>query len=309
MEVACILDLHFFAVQPACLLHRNPMTDTVGNEDDATAVRQGGSVEQYQSAGLADAFKSYFTVVPALTPALREETWRVRHEVYCRDLGWEPLQPNGFETDSDDQYSVACLLKSVTTGASIGCVRLILADARMPERLLPVELACAGTLDKALFDPATVDRSKVAEVSRLAVMRDYRRRKGEASKPIAIEQNDFGEEGRVRFPYIPVGLFMAVMAMAEQLGIDKLLTLTEPRLSAHLGKIGFHIVLIGSGVEHRGLRVPAVIDKEGFVEHMHPVIHAIWDHIRSLVAEGFAAASPQELQQLAALRGLAPGPG
>lgn len=260
-------------------------------------------MDQYESAGLADAFKSYFTVVPALTPALREETWRVRHEVYCRDLGWESLQPNGLETDSDDQYSVACLLRSVTTGASIGCVRLILADARTPARLLPVEVACAGKLDTNVFDPAAVDRSRIAEVSRLAVMREYRRRKGEAGKPLALEQSDFGEDGRTRFPYIPVGLFMAVMAIADQLKLDKMLTLTEPRLAAHLGKIGFHIVQIGSGVEHRGLRVPAVIDKEGFVENMHPVMHAIWDHIQSLVATAFAEASPAELQRIASRQG------
>lgn len=245
-------------------------------------------MNQYQSIDLAHAFKSYFTVIPALSEELRQETWRIRHEVYCRDLGWEPLQANGLETDVYDQQAIACLMRSVSTGAAVGCARLILCDPGQPQRLLPVEQACAGRMDATVFDPAGYDRSRMAEVSRLAVTREFRRRKGEAHLPLALDNSDFGDESRVRFPYIPVGLFLGISAMAEQLGLDKLLMLAEPRLVAHLRKLGFHIEQFGEGIDHHGLRIPAVIDQQGFAGRLHPVMHEIWSHVRALVADAFA---------------------
>lgn len=255
-------------------------------------------MEHYNASDLANGFRNYFTVIPALSEELRQATWRIRHEVYCRDLAWEPLRADGMETDSYDATSVACLMRTTGTGAPVGCVRLILADPQQLQRLWPMEVACAGVLDFAMVDWPR-ERSDTAEVSRLAVTREFRRRKGEAQQPLALTDDDFGDKTRVRFPYIPVGLFMGVSAMAEILGLQKLLMLAEPRLVAHLGKLGFRVKIIGSGVDHHGLRVPAVIDQTNLLDHMHPVIHEIWQHIRFLMTEAWASAPTHEKQRLA----------
>lgn len=252
-------------------------------------------MEHLHPTELAVSFGRYFAVMPALDDELRRETWRIRHDVYCEDLGWEPLRADGMETDAFDSHSVACLMRSTLDGSRVGCVRLILCNPEDPTVPLPLEAACAATLDRSLFDPAKIDRRRIAEVSRLAVVSKYRRRKGESDKPISLELSDFGEPGQQRFPFIPVGLYLTAFAVAEQLGIDYLMVLTEPRLARHLGKLGINIRQIGGGIEHRGLRVPSVIDTRLTIANFHPLLAHLWPHIHEGVAAAYAAARKDKI--------------
>ena len=36
---------------------------------------------------MSQGYRRFFKVVPALTDELRAENYRIRHEVYCRELG------------------------------------------------------------------------------------------------------------------------------------------------------------------------------------------------------------------------------
>lgn len=250
---------------------------------------------QPPESDLTDSFRRYFTLAPALCDEQRRETYRIRHDVYCQDLGWEPQRPDGQETDNYDRHSTPCLMRSTTTGARVGCLRLVLCTPEDPYLPLPLERSCADTLDRSILDPLQLDRLRIAEVSRLAVTRDYRRRKGEADKPIAIAESDLGDESRSRFPFIPVGLYLSAFAMAAELGINHLLVLTEPRLAKHLGRIGLDIQPIGGAVEHKGMRVPSVMDTQSTIVNLHPMMHRMWKQIRASMAEGFAAAGRDAL--------------
>jgi len=252
-------------------------------------------MEPHHTSELADSFSRYFAITPALDTERLQETWRVRHEVYCEDLGWEPQRADGLETDEFDTHSVACLMRSSVNGSRVGCVRLILCDPQDPDAPLPIETACAATFDRSVFDSASVDRRRIAEVSRLAVVSQYRRRKGESDKPISLELADFGESGQQRFPFIPVGLYLSAFAVAEHLGIDYLLVLTEPRLAKHLGKLGIHIRQIGAGIEHRGLRVPSVIDTKSTIANLHHLLAHLWPKIRNAVAAEYTTAGTGNL--------------
>ena len=149
---------------------------------------------------------------------------------------------------------------------------------------------------------ANLDRRRIAEVSRLAVARDYRRRKGENLQPIAIDTSDFGDDSRQRFPFIPVGLYLSAFAMAAQLGIDHLLVLTEPRLARHLGKIGLDIQQIGGPIEHKGVRIPSVMDTRATIANLHPMLARMWLQIQSSMVEGFETAGPNALPWYGELR-------
>jgi N-acyl amino acid synthase of PEP-CTERM/exosortase system len=72
----------------------------------------------YEFTQLRRHFLQYFEVVPALTEGLVKEAQKIRHEVYCKELGWEPENRDGLEKDSYDAYSLHCLLKSVKTANS-----------------------------------------------------------------------------------------------------------------------------------------------------------------------------------------------
>jgi len=237
--------------------------------------------------GLADSFRRYFMLQPALDDALRHATYRIRHEVYCRDLGWEPVRPDGEETDAHDSHALPYIMQSVTNGNPVGCARLVTCRPDV-ERRLPIELACSAVFDRARFDSEAVDRNRIAEVSRLAVMRDYRRRKGEQSLPIAMDNEDFGDGNRARFPFIPVGLYLAAFAMAEDLGFDYLMVLTEPRLARHFEKLGIDIRQIGEGIEHRGLRVPYVIETAASIRNLDPLVTHLWHHVQASISTSLA---------------------
>ena len=72
--------------------------------------------------------------MPATTQALREECYRIRHDVYCRELGFEAVREDGMETDAYDPHSVHCLLRAHASDRLIGCIRLILPTRRCRRR-------------------------------------------------------------------------------------------------------------------------------------------------------------------------------
>ena len=236
-------------------------------------------------------FSKYFSAVPATTEALRDECFRIRHEVYCKELQYEPLRPDGRETDTYDAHSVYCLLRANESGRFIGCIRLILPNPQDPATLFPFEKTCAATIERNLVDPLKLDRSKIAEVSRLAVVSAYRRRKGEQDTEGTISQEDFGSPERPRFPYVPVGLYLGMIAQAQRFGIDTLFVLTEPRLARHLSLLGVHIKRIGGPVEHRGKRVPSMMSVPSIVGGFGPFVRPLFEQIDGEVRAAYGGTS------------------
>ena len=135
---------------------------------------------------LGEGFRQLFELTPALDEASLDQVYRIRHEVYCRDLGWEPVREDGRETDEFDRHSFHCLLRRRGTGEPVGCTRLILARPEDPAYPLPFENSCRDVLDRSLADPARMPRHTLGEVSRLAVLNTFRQRKGESDTAVSV---------------------------------------------------------------------------------------------------------------------------
>ncbi len=233
---------------------------------------------------LGRGFRKYFRIDAALDETLHDEVYRIRHEVYCEDLGFEPIRDDRREVDAYDAHSIHCLLRTVSAPHQpVGCARLVLANPADRNAPLPFERVCAEALDRTIIDPTKLPRERIAEVSRLAVRRAYRRRKGEAKKVITdIRDEDFGNAAQPRFPYIPVSLYMGSIAIAARQGVDLLFVLTEPRLAAHFAKLGVRVTRIGAPIEHRGTRIPSVIEVQDVIRNMRMLMKPLW---REVVAE------------------------
>lgn len=246
---------------------------------------------------LAEGFQQSFEVLPALTEELRNDVYFIRHDVYARELGFEPVRADQRETDAYDARSLHCLLRtSAAPHRLVGCARLVMADRLAPEALLPLEIFCRDTLDRSVVDPAQLPRERMAEVSRLAVMSDFRRRKGEQGREVSIQEGDFGNEQQTRFPYIPVSLYIAAVALAQRQGIEYLLTLTEPRLAQHFAKLGVNIVPIGAPVEHRGLRVPSMMRVSDIVSGLRLFVRPLWRAINLQIAQAYGDPPPEPVR-------------
>ena len=239
---------------------------------------------------LGEGFRKYFQVEPAFNDERRNAVYGIRHEVYCEELGFEPVRPDRRETDDYDRHSLHCLLRSSTDPATlVGCNRLVLArpgDADFP---LPFEHTCRATLDRSIIDPARLPRHTIAEVSRLAVRAQYRRRKGETKTALALSDDDFGTKDQPRFPYIPIGLYLAVIALAKREGVETLFMLTEPRLADHFAKLGVRITQIGGPVEHRGIRVPSMMNATDVINRLRFFVKPIWRVVVEEIDAGYAA--------------------
>lgn len=243
-----------------------------------------------RDSNLGESFSQYFELVPALDDASRDEVYRIRHEVYCRDLGWEPLREDGMERDIYDSQSVHCLMRRRGGGELVGCTRLILTHPLDQTQLLPFEQSCAEVLDRSICDPAWLPRQCVAEVSRLAVMRNFRQRKGESESPVALSTEDFEPRGpRSRFPFIPVGLYLGAAAIAHRLARDYVFVLTEPRLATHFTRIGFDIQTVGGTIEHRGQRAPSLLRASKVIEGLRPMIRPLYEVIEAGIESAYLA--------------------
>ena len=131
---------------------------------------------------------------------------RVRHEVFCREKWWEKVQESGIEQDQYDTYAFPIVLFQKNIESPIACTRLIQADGWD----IPVE---------QYIGPIKTDREKSAEVSRLAVIGDFRRRKNEQGKVIPEERPD---PIQWRFPMVTVGVYLALIVSAKENNIEYL---------------------------------------------------------------------------------------
>jgi N-acyl amino acid synthase of PEP-CTERM/exosortase system len=236
---------------------------------------------------LGAGFSRYFAAQPAVTDELRRVAYRIRHDVYCRELGYEPVRPDGLETDAYDAHAAHCLVRSKADQDFIGCIRIVFTrpdDAYQP---LPVERLCADTIDRRIVDPARLPRDTIAEVSRLAVVSRYRRRRGESARPGGIDECDFGTPERPRFPYLTAGLYLAMMAQARRHGIETLFFLTELRLVRQLTRLGVRLQRIGGAVEHRGQRVPSLLCVDEVIEGFGPLVRPFYEVVEREIDAGY----------------------
>ena len=234
---------------------------------------------------LGGAFKQYFEVVPALSDELKDEVYRIRHQVYCEELAFEAQRPDRRERDEYDVHSLHLLIRSVKTGEFIGCTRIVRARPEDPRYPLPFEKICAATLDRSIIDPAKLPRDTIAEISRLAVIARFRRRKSDERSPVSISDSDFGTPEQPRFPYIPVGLYLGTIELARLNGIDTLFVLTEPRLANHFRKFGVDVKTIGGPVEHRGERIPSMMRTNDIIRNLWAIFRPLYRTIAAEVAQ------------------------
>jgi N-acyl amino acid synthase of PEP-CTERM/exosortase system len=240
---------------------------------------------------LGAGFSKYFHALPALDDDLRRTVYKIRHAVYCEELGYEPARADGLETDDYDGHSVHCVLQSVRNADFVGCVRLILVDAHDPHAALPFERLCADSLDRSIVDPARLDRTRIAEVSRLAVVNRYRRRRNEQKVPLGIDESDFGTPDRPRFPYIAAGLYLGMVAQARHHGIDTLFMLTERRLARQLSRLGVNLRSIGAPIEHRGVRYPSMMSVQEVIDGLSFFVRPLFAVIQAEMETAYRQAA------------------
>lgn len=206
-----------------------------------------------EQLGLVDVYKKWFDVVPANTPALLEESWRLRYQVYCLETGFEEKDdfPDGLERDEFDDRSVASLLVHKPSGRVAGTVRLILpvrrdgGDPELPATRVSSDIA--GLMGSVL-PPATT-----AEISRFSISKAFRQRQEDGLVPAVYDTSGNPGDKRV-IPSITLGLMQAILRMSTENNITHACILIEPALDRLVKKLGIHFTPIGPMLDYHGRR-------------------------------------------------------
>lgn len=210
-------------------------------------------------------------------PNDRRRVLALRYRVYCQERSFLPAHdyPNGEECDEFDQYShhFAAFDRA---GEIAGAVRLV----RYVESLeLPGQRYC--TLFDDLPDSLkSLPLKSTAEISRLIVSKDYRRRKtdneyGEFGvAPSGVGVIDLAEERRKRHdPQIVLGLYRSMYQKSKLEGITHWYAAMEKSLARLLLRCGFEFHPIGPEVDYYGPVTPyiaCIADLEASVARTDP---------------------------------------
>jgi N-acyl amino acid synthase of PEP-CTERM/exosortase system len=200
----------------------------------------------------------------------REEIYKLRYDVYVSEFGFEKKEdhPLGLEKDIYDPYSVElAAIEQIdeNTQKVIGTIRLILHS----ENGFPIENVVPTD-----FKGEKPPIEKIAEISRLTINKDYRRRQGDGLFGVesylkVSEGGTLPNRGRTRKkiiriqPFLILGLFKELYHVSKKLGITHWYMITEKKLWYALKRFNLIFRQIGEPVYYHGLRIPylGVIDE------------------------------------------------
>ncbi|MGB1262287.1 MAG: PEP-CTERM/exosortase system-associated acyltransferase [Cognaticolwellia sp.] len=230
-------------------------------------------------------FNQYFQIQFADTKALRQEAFKIRYGVYSHELGWEPENSLGMETDECDDYAYHCLLQHRRTGVYAGCVRLVIPPYHEPNLQLPFERNCLQSARTDIVDSTKLPRGSFGEISRLAVLSSFRRRATEKRKPYVINSMDpsivFTEDEQRNFPNIAIGLYLASVSLAEICNHRGVFVMMDPRLNRTLCRIGLQFQQVGDPMDYHGKRAMFHLTRDNFSSNLTSELKELYDTINT----------------------------
>ncbi|BCX82834.1 hypothetical protein MIT9_P2422 [Methylomarinovum caldicuralii] len=241
-----------------------------------------------RQADLHRVFYRYFDILPADTEALRREVYKLRFQVYCVETGFERAEDcpevieDGrsvkLEIDEYDARSAHYLVRHRRTGLYAATVRLVLPDPVDVMAPYPIEAHCP--LDEPVTDPAV--RRHLAEISRFAVSKAFKRRRGEQKTLAGIAPDPevyFAPDERRLLPHMTVGLFAGILRMTRAHDITHWYAVMEPALLRLLRLFGIRFLPIGPDVDYHGLRRPCLAEPDKVLPMIRKINRPVWELI------------------------------
>ena len=203
---------------------------------------------------LIQGFNQHFTIQRADSQAVLDRIYRIRYGVYCEEFGYDLPSKQGLEHDQFDPYSSHCLLTHKHSGINVGCIRVISLPKENQSIELPFITHCAGSFYQNQLKPESLAGNQSSEISRVAVVPEFRRRLGEKNTKDGLTtiHNDCGQTRR--FPYITPSLYLAAGAIFLASKKHQLFVATEPRLIKSLAKLGVNFRQISELTNYHGRR-------------------------------------------------------
>ncbi|MCV6615223.1 MAG: PEP-CTERM/exosortase system-associated acyltransferase [Cellvibrionaceae bacterium] len=207
---------------------------------------------------LLEHFIKFYDVRRAFTGADLEACYRIRYQVFCRELNYFDAESYNKEVDDYDAFSEHALLIHRLSHRPIACTRIVGVDPSQPERPLPYEEVFKDHLDRANFDPDVFLPGQVTELSRLAVLPDFRsdhKRNKQLPENADLLQS-------CHTPIVPLALFCITVALFLCSEADYGMAMMEPKLAGLIRQAGISCEEIGEPVSHKGWRLPFLFERD-----------------------------------------------
>ena len=186
---------------------------------------------------------------------LLQETYRLRYKIYCHEAEFldDTEYPDEIESDIYDEHSIhfAALNKD---NQVVGTLRMIFDS----EHGFPLEKHCPN-YDKSQI---SFPRSQLIEISRLAVSKDWRRRKNDGLYGLtsyhSAPDNEIPEhiKQQRKRPVIVFGLYKLLYLESKRRGITHWYAAMEEKLNITLRKFAFEFEPIGPVHDYYGPVIP-----------------------------------------------------
>lgn len=215
---------------------------------------------------LVKKFNQYFRVELVTTDKHYEDMFKLRHDVYIEEFKYQDEKEfsNGLEKDEFDDISTACVIYHIATGKPAACVRLI------PGKkcdYLPIEKYMIDILDNDVIKGLNKNRSSLAEVSRLAVSREFRRRGKEALSPVGY--HDENEE--ITYPLLSVACFLSCIIISDIIDTEQYIAAMDPFLPRLLKYQNLNFEKISEPASYHGQRCAYLIHKRDALNNISSV--------------------------------------
>lgn len=220
-----------------------------------------------------EAFLDRYLLKVATTPEEKERVYRLRYNVYCQEIGYQPESfcQKSLELDTHDRHSIHCYLEHRSSGLAAGCLRLVLPDPDTSdsEGLLPLQEYGGSSLNHPRIQPSLLPKHEICEISRFAIARVFRN-KAINNETLQKESHHlFSDEDRKTFPWIIISLFLATYSLVGLTGRRHVFAMMESRLPRLLAMSGFNFQKVGEPIEMYGQRSAHYIDHSRAEKEIH----------------------------------------
>ncbi len=180
----------------------------------------------------------------------------LRYQVYCLECNFlcPDDYPQGVETDEHDE-GAAHFYAFDEDEQLVGYVRLVRPDA---QRQFPIQKHCVLSAANGRLPQS----AQAAEISRLMVRSDYRRRRGDRLSGVTAEQNKaaFAGERRHEAPQILLSLYRQMYAYSRENDIRYWYAAMERPLARSLSRLSFSFQSVGPEIDYYGPVAPYLAD-------------------------------------------------
>ena len=248
-------------------------------------------LQSYRSNNsMIQGFEKFFKIQRADSNAILNDIYRIRYKVYCQEFGYDLPNHQGLERDEFDRYSSHCLLSHKQSGEKVGCIRVISLPENTSGMELPFITHCSGSLYPEHTDTHSTKPNDVCEISRVAVVSEFRRRPGEetSKEGLATELRPIDKDTTLhrRFPFIAPSLYLAAGALFLSSKKTEIFVATEPKLIKNLSTMGIRFNQVSDVTDYHGLRAVYQFTRQSLLEDiqaMPETLHEFFNFIEKQV--------------------------